>query len=298
MASFFSKQFMCMLAVMDKDLVEFNEPIGDLFTGEEGSPGKLADADVEFFEQNGYLAGIRLLDQGQIDVLRRELTELMHHQYQSDLRFYEYNTNESPDPAKRLFHVLGAWRVSTPFHDLIFHPTIAAIGQKLLGGAVRFWHDQLFVKPARDGAVVAWHQDYSYWTRTKPIAHLTCWIGLDDSTIENGCVHYVPGSHMWNLLPRTDLANDMDAVLEVLTDEQRAAFKPVPIELKAGEASFHHPMMLHGSFENRSERPRRAVVINMFRDGVISDTDEPLLDGVPVIPRGHKIDGRFFPLIS
>ncbi|MEQ1643736.1 MAG: phytanoyl-CoA dioxygenase family protein [Pyrinomonadaceae bacterium] len=283
---------------MDKDLVEFNEPIGDLFTVEEGSPFELADADVEFFEQNGYLAGIRLLDQGQIDVLRRELTELMHPQYQSDLRFYEYNTNESPDPAKRLFHVLGAWRVSTPFHDLIFHPTIAAIGQKLLGGAVRFWHDQVFVKPARDGAVVAWHQDYSYWTRTKPIAHLTCWIGLDDSTIENGCVHYVPGSQKWNLLPRTDLANDMDAVLEVLTDEQRAAFKPVPIELKAGEASFHHPMMLHGSFENRSERPRRAVVINMFRDGVTSDTDEPLLEGVPAIPQGTKINGRFFPLIS
>jgi len=55
-------------------------------------------------------------------------------------------------------------------------------------------------------------QDYSYWTRTQPMAHLSCWIGLDDATRENGCVHYVPGSHRWNLLPITGLANDMDAL--------------------------------------------------------------------------------------
>ncbi len=283
---------------MDKDLAELSRPIGNLFAGDEVTPFQPADSDLDLFGQNGYLSGIRLLNEEQIVVLRAELDELMHPRHQMDARFYEYNSNESPDPAKRLFHALGAWRVSTAFHDLIFHPTIAAIGKKLLGGPVRFWHDQLFVKPARDGAVVAWHQDYSYWTRTKPIAHLTCWIGLDDSTIENGCVHYVPGSHKWNLLPRTDLANDMDAVLDVLTDEQKAAFTPVPVELKAGEASFHHPMMLHGSYENHSAKPRRAVVINMFRDGVISDTDEPLLEGVPAIPRGQKIDGRYFPLIS
>lgn len=253
---------------------------------------------MESYESKGYLSGIRILDDAEIGQLRLELEELMTDRYKTDKRFYEYNNNESSDPAKRLFHALGAWRVTPAFHDLIFHPVIAAVGRRLLGGPVRFWHDQIFVKPARDGAVVAWHQDYSYWTRTKPVAHLTCWIGLDDSTVDNGCVHYVPGSHKWNLLPRTDLANNMDAVLSVLTLEQRAMFKPVPIELKAGEASFHHPLMLHGSFENRSERPRRAVVINMFRDGVISDTDKPLLEGVPIIPRGAKITGRFFPLIS
>src|SRR5256885_7559812 len=83
----------------------------------------------------------------------------------------------------------------------------------------------LFCKPARHGGVVAWHQDYSYWTRTQPLAHLTCWIGLDDSTRANGCVHYVPGSQRWPLLPRTNLAHDMDAILSVLTPEQRAAFR-------------------------------------------------------------------------
>jgi ectoine hydroxylase-related dioxygenase (phytanoyl-CoA dioxygenase family) len=89
----------------------------------------------------------------------------------------------------------------------------------------------------------------------------------------------------------------MDAILGVLNEQQRAQFKPVACELKAGEAVFHHPLMLHGSYENRSPRPRRAVVINMFRDGTLSDSDEPLLEGVNVVPRGEKMDGRFFPLL-
>jgi ectoine hydroxylase-related dioxygenase (phytanoyl-CoA dioxygenase family) len=89
----------------------------------------------------------------------------------------------------------------------------------------------------------------------------------------------------------------MHAINQVLTEEQRQQWKPVPIELKVGEASFHHPLMVHGSFENRTDRPRRATVINAFRDGVRSASDQPLLDGVPAIPAGEPIGGQFFPLL-
>lgn len=130
------------------------------------------------------------------------------------------------------------------------------------------------------------------------MAHLTCWIGLDDSTRDNGCVNYVPGSHRWDLLPITGLAGDMNAIREVLDDEQWEAFThPVAVELRAGECTFHHPLMVHGSFENRTERPRRATVINAFRDGVRSASDHPLLQGVPPIPSGHPMGGQFFPLL-
>ena len=129
------------------------------------------------------------------------------------------------------------------------------------------------------------------------MGHLTCWMGLDDSTTDNGCLQYVPGSHRWELLPKTDLANDMAAIEQVLSDEQKAMFKPVPIELRAGECAFHHPMVVHGSYENRSERPRRAVVLNVFRDGTLSDQDEPLLEGTDPIPKGKPMGGRFCPLL-
>lgn len=129
------------------------------------------------------------------------------------------------------------------------------------------------------------------------MAHLSCWIGLDQSTRENGCVHYVPGSHRWELLPITGLAGDMDSIDAVLNEDLRSRFKPIAIELKAGEASFHHPLMIHGSYENRTSQPRRAAVINVFRDGVISDSDSPPLEGVPPISKGERMHGQFFPLL-
>src|SRR5678809_1062667 len=112
----------------------------------------------------------------------------------SDEQVAYFNENESTEPNRVLFHALGAWRVTPGFHDVLWNPAFLVPASQLLGGAVRFWHDQLFCKPARHGGVVAWHQDYSYWTRTTPLAHLTCWIGLDDSSRDNGCLNYIPGS--------------------------------------------------------------------------------------------------------
>lgn len=287
---------------MAEDLSRYHHRLTDLFprllTEQDWQQYRLSDEQVEFYHQHGYLPGIRILDERQVEALRGELQAFFTPGHDGYEYWYEYHTNESRDPNQVLFHALGAWRIGPAFHDLLWHPGFVVPAAQLLGGAVRFWHDQLFCKPARHGGVVAWHQDYSYWTRTQPMAHLTCWIGLDDSTRENGCVHYVPGSHRWPLLPITGLAGDMNAIRKVLTDEQWEQFsQPVAVELRAGEATFHHPLMVHGSFENRTDRPRRAAVINVVRDGVVSAIHEPLLEGVPPIPPGRPLGGQFFPLL-
>jgi ectoine hydroxylase-related dioxygenase (phytanoyl-CoA dioxygenase family) len=286
---------------LQDDLSLYHHPLTGLFerpkTKAEWGRYHLNDEQLDSYRKRGYVSGIRMLDGAQVQTLRGELSKLTSAPEQASELFYEYHSNETSDPSKILFHALGAWRVSPALHDLLWNPAFLVPASQLLGGAVRFWHDQLFCKPARQGGPVSWHQDYSYWTRTEPIAHLSCWIGLDDSTSENGCVHYVPGSHRWNLLPVTGLADDMDAIHSALTVEQLEAFKPTPIELKAGEASFHHPLMVHGSYENRTENERRAVVLNVFRDGVVSASDEPPLKGVPPIRRGWKMGGQFFPLL-
>ena len=286
---------------MSDDLSRYHHPITNLFkavaTNEEWERYRLTGDQIEFFHAYGYLAGIRLLNEEQIERLRGELTQLMDPAHPGHDLFYEFHSNESIDSAKVLFHALGAWRIAPGFHDLLWNPAFLMPASQLLGGAVRFWHDQLFCKPARHGGVVAWHQDYSYWTRTQPMAHLSCWIGLDDSTRENGCLNYVPGSHRWDLLPITGLANDMHAIESALSAPQRTQFNPAPIELKPGECSFHHPLMIHGSYENISELPRRGAVINVFRDRVRSATNDPLLAGVPPIAPGMKIEGQFFPLL-
>ncbi|MCA9206297.1 MAG: phytanoyl-CoA dioxygenase family protein [Planctomycetales bacterium] len=287
---------------MIQDLSECHELVGDLFelpkTPGEWDRYRLTDEQVEFYHEFGYLAGVRILEERQLGILRSELAEFFQPDHAGHELWYEYHTNESTDPNSVLFHALGAWRISPGFHDVLWHPAFTVAASQLLGGAVRFWHDQLFCKPARHGGVVAWHQDYSYWTRTRPMSHLTCWVGLDDADRDNGCLHYIPGSHRWTLLPITGLAGNMAAIREVLNDEQWERFnEPVAIELKAGECSFHHPLMVHGSFANYTDRPRRATVINVFRDGVCSDSNEPMMAGVPVVPAGERMSGQFFPLL-
>lgn len=287
---------------MVADLSKVHQVIGKLFTPPASRDAweqfRLTDEQVAFYHEQGYLAGVRILDDAQIEMLRGELAGLFNPEHDGHELWYEYNSNESAEPDTVLFHALGAWRITPGFHDILWHPAFTVAASQLLGGAVRFWHDQLFCKPARHGGVVAWHQDYSYWTRTQPMAHLTCWVGLDDSRRDNGCLHYVPGSHNWDLLPITGLAGDMEAIRDVLNDEQWEQFsKPVAIELRAGECSFHHPLMIHGSFQNRTDRPRRATVINVFRNGVRSASDQPPLAGVPPVPHGQLMSGQFFPLL-
>jgi hypothetical protein len=288
---------------MTKDLSKVHQLVTDMFvypsSKEQWDKYRLTEEQVRFFKENGFLAGVKMLDDKQVEHLKKELGDLSDTSFPGHELFYEFHSNESSDPQTILFHALGAWRITAGFHDVLWNPRfLVAASQLLENRPVRFWHDQLFYKPAKKGGVVAWHQDYSYWTRTKPIAHLTCWCALDAATEENGCLQYIAGSHRWGLLPKPVIAGDLHGIRDFLSDEQKQQFDhPTLAPVKAGEAIFHHPLTLHGSGENKSHQPRRAFVINVFADGVISDSNDPLLDGVPVVAKGEKMEGQFFPLL-
>ena len=261
-----------------QDLSKFHHMVTDLFPAPnspvEWDQYRLSKEQVEYYHEFGHLSGIKLLDDHQVEQLRSEQAAIANPEHPGHDLFYEFHSNESTDPNAVLFHSLGHWRITPGFHDVLWNPQFLMAASQLLGErSVRFWHDQLFCKPAKHGGVVAWHQDYSYWTRTQAMQHLTCWVALDDATEENGCLQYIPKSHNWGLLDKPELAGDMDGLMDYLTEEQKAAFKPVPIELPKGYATFHHPLMVHGSYENKSNRSRRALVINIFADGTISATN-------------------------
>lgn len=156
-----------------------------------------------------------------------------------------------------------------------------------------------FCKPAKDGSAVSWHQDYAYWTWTKPLAHLTCWVGLDDVSAESGCLWYVPGSHTWGLLPTTGLAGDMEMVTQVLNTMQAEQLQNcrVPAELSKGYASFHHPLTMHGSYGNTSSNERRATAIHVMRDGVVSNRGKRDMGKFPAPPTGAVMQGPCYPLL-
>lgn len=289
------------------DLSKFAHPITNMFdqpqSPEEWKPFVLTQEQVDFYRENGYLTGVKILTEKQVKRLNEELAGLTEMSEERKKLFYQYKSNESEDSNKVLFHAIGGWRALTGFHDLLWAPAYRMAAFQLMGGSVRLFHDQLFCKPAKHGGVVAWHQDFSYWTFTRPMNHLTCWIGLDDANNENGCLYYIPGSHKWGLLPITGLTGDMESVQGVLDEKQLEEFHNKKAnELPKGHASFHHPQMMHGSYANTSNRSRRAVVLNSMGANTVSnlthfDRMEALRDFPPLGNDGQKLGGPDFPLL-
>lgn len=280
-----------------------HEPVSDLFpripSAEEQQQWQLSPEQLAFYEENGFVRGPKVLNEQQIERLREALERIRSGENPRTGELYEVDEDYIRAPNQNVFHMLGAWMIEEAFHDILFHPKITIpVSQVLRTPRVRFWHDQVFYKPAKHPGVVTWHQDYSYWTRSTPARHCTVWIGLDDSTLDNGCVHFVPGSHRWKLLPKVSLTKDMDAVKSVMTAEQLEQFKPVPMLLKAGECSIHDCFTLHGSYGNVSDIPRRAIVLNFMHPETRSaDGTKPLLNNTPVVPEGSVIEGENYPIV-
>ena len=251
------------------------------------------------FEERGYLSPIQLLSRDEVETLRDRLSSIKERLDEHKPLLYEVEESWLERPDEVVLHFLGAWRVDELFHDLIYHPGVTVPLAELLSvNRLRFWHDQVFWKPAGHPGVVPWHQDWSYWQRTTPENHITMFISLDDSDEESGCLQVIPGSHRWGSLPPADFGGDLEQVKEHLTESQLAAFRPTPLPLRAGEASIHHSSTLHGSLANRSERPRRAIVLNfMAPDTRCADESTPLLSGVPPLKVGALVEGEHFPIV-
>lgn len=101
------------------DLATRHEPVSDLFdhlnSAEDRQQYRLSDEQVAFFHENGYISGIRILSDEQCDALCEQLQPLFTPDHPGREHWYEYHTNESPDPTQVLFHALGAWRITPAF---------------------------------------------------------------------------------------------------------------------------------------------------------------------------------------
>jgi ectoine hydroxylase-related dioxygenase (phytanoyl-CoA dioxygenase family) len=264
-----------------------------------GEHFQLTAAQREQFQRDGFVAEIDLLDAAVVGELRDRLEYLGRHLHEFAGQLYEIEAAWYERAEEVVLHFLGAWLIDELIHDLVFHPGVTVPVAQVLGAKrLRFFHDQVFWKPARHPGVVPWHQDYSYWTRTGPPAHASLFLTLDDMGPENGGLEYVPGSHRWGLFPLQSFGGPLDALQEHLNPEQCAQFRPQCLRLRAGQASIHHSHLIHGSRGNTSDQPRRGLVLNYMADGtLVLDDSRPLLRGVAHLEKGDRVAGAHFPLI-
>lgn len=260
----------------------------------------LATEQLAAFARDGFLGPLDVLAPAEVGRVRAAVAAVIADLARHRPRLYEVEQSFTERPGEVVCHFLGGFRVHPVLRALVFEPRIAAPCAQVLGVArLRFWHDQVFAKPPRHPGVVPWHQDYAYWTRTAPACHVTLNLVLDDAGEDSGCLQFVPGSHRWGLLPKLPFDAPLEAVRSHLpADLGDAAWRPVAVPARAGQATIHHSHVLHGSDRNRSDRWRRAAVLNYMGAHVrVADGRAPLLAGVPPLPAGVVVEGPDFPVV-
>ncbi len=172
-------------------------------------------------------------------------------------------------------------------------PRLAEIARSLVGRrSIRLWHDHAFIKPAKDGAETKWHQDFPYWPMNEPGA-LSCWIALDDVNEKNGCLSFIPGSHMKGRLKPVSLTN-RDNIFR-LAGMKKKDIKPAVMEMKAGSCTFHDGNTFHYAGGNTTLRPRRALaIIYVPSETIYNGNSHPVSDGLE-LKVGEPIRGKHFP---
>jgi ectoine hydroxylase-related dioxygenase (phytanoyl-CoA dioxygenase family) len=209
------------------------------------NPAVLSVEQIAAFNRNGYLAGIRIFDEQEIAEIRDYFDELLARTLAAGGDSYSISTAH-----------LRYGRV----YDILTHPRIVMRIRDLLGENVIAWGSHFFCKMPGDGKRVSWHQDSSYWPLTPSMA-VTAWLAIDDATVENACMRYIPGSHHLGHLTYALSENDGGNVLNQTVTDAEALGEPVNVELKAGEISIHSDLLLHGSEANQSSRRRCGLTL-------------------------------------
>tara|TARA_B100001750_G_scaffold111221_1_gene87851 strand:- start:829 stop:1614 length:786 start_codon:yes stop_codon:yes gene_type:complete len=222
------------------------------------------------YKDNGYLVFKNVLDAGLLQETSNHVDWLM---------------GKNPDlRPENLGHSL---MTNDPFWvRLVGDNRLLDIAEIFVGKNIALFASHYISKPSADGRPVLWHQDGSYWP-LEPMEVITLWLAVDESTIENGCMRVISGTHhsqLQEMKKRQDIPNVLSSGIDPnLVDETKA----VDVILEAGDVSVHHPNIIHGSNPNLSTKRRCGLTIRYIPSStrIVSDQQWPsafMLRGMPV----------------
>ncbi len=150
-------------------------------------------------------------------------------------------------------------RFDAQFQAFATQDKLLQLVRGLIGPKVQVFRDQMLLKPP-GGQAKPPHQDQSYFRVEPEDGLMTAWIALDEATLENGCMGYIPGSHRHGIF---EVGFDPERPVHHVPLTQgvelpEMVYCPVP----AGSIIFHHGCTLHASHDNRSDTWRRALIIH------------------------------------
>jgi hypothetical protein len=239
----------------------------------------LSESQVAAYHADGYVLAKRLFDAEEIGLLARSAKE----DNELDKRSFGRADGEG-----------GVVRLS-----LWNHPGDGIYGmfarcermvkscEQLLGGEVYHYHSKMILKDAKVGGAWTWHQDYGYWYQNGVLQPLltSVFIAVDPCTVENGCLQVIKGSHHCGRVNHV-LTGDQAGADKERVDEILKRFPLVHVTMDPGDALFFHSNLLHRSDQNKSDKPRWAMICcyNAARNDPYKESHHPRYTPLKVVP--------------
>ena len=248
---------------------------------------RLAPDQLERFRRDGYLLSDGFLEPDEIAHLGACYLETAE-RLASEQALENVQSGGDRDEDFQVFQIRTAHLRHPIFRMLINDSRLLDLVECLIGPDIRLIHYQGLYKPAETGGAVRWHQD-NYYFNVAGDRTVSVWMALDEATVANGCMWYLPGRHgarleheqLWDPSVKKGF---YFAISEL--DESGA----VPAELPAGGLAIHHCLMPHRSLRNETDRPRRGLAMH-FMDAKVADPEmlKLLPEGAtPVLRRARE----------
>jgi phytanoyl-CoA hydroxylase len=259
----------------------------------------ISEADVAYYEENGYLVVQDVLSRSEVEELRRvtdEFVEKARNVSTHDDIYDLEDGHSAAQPRVRRIKTPHLWHPA--YAAMVRHPNILAVLKKLWGPSIRFDVSKLNLKAAGYGAPVEWHQDWAFYPHTNDDL-AAVGIMIDDVDEANGPLMVIPGSHKGPIFDHHE-----DGVFCGAMDPARGEIdfsSAVKLMGPAGSITVHHVRAVHGSATNTSGKPRRFLLhqyraadawplvavrqdFDDFRSKLLcgEDTLEPRMERVPV----------------
>ena len=259
----------------------------------------ISDQDVATYREEGWLVVERVFDAAELASARQRIAEVVAAagKVTEHTDVYDLEPNHRAD-APRVRRIKTPHKHFPLFWDLARSPKLVSILQKLLGENLRLHGSKINMKAPHYGSPVEWHQDWAFYPHTNDDL-LAVGVMLDDTTVENGAMLVLPGTHRGPVYDHHADGSFCGAMDPSAADLDFS--KAVPTTGLAGSMSFHHVRLVHGSAQNTSDRPRTLLLYEyaaadawpLLGVSNLADFDGRLITGRPTIePRLERVPVR------
>ncbi len=173
--------------------------------------------------------------------------------------------NEDADYFGKVFdQLLNLWQTNQDVKEMMIDQRIGKMAAQLAGvDGIRIWHDQALIKRPWANPT-AWHLDTPFWSFSDRNA-ISIWVALDNATLENGCLFFIPGSHKHTRFDKITIGRNMDGIFAVYPGLRNTMPDAAP--MTAGSCSFHNGLTIHGANANMTSGFRRAMTCAYMPEG-------------------------------